>query len=91
MNRSSTMSRNSLELQGCPEQLEPGQDFSFDVCWQLREPSPGLVLELFWRTNGAGEEDSAVAHTLRVDLPSLSGSRSVDLTAPRSPTASPAR
>jgi hypothetical protein len=62
-----------------------GEEIRGTAAWSLNRQPDAIELSLYWRTEGKGTQDIAIAQTVRFDNPGMMGSKEFSLKAPAGP------
>jgi hypothetical protein len=79
------MSSISLELKDGKISYRPGERISGSVKWDLDKDVKYIAINVFWYTEGIGEQDSEIAAAEKIDMPFKSGSNDFSIQLPEAP------
>jgi len=75
----------TIELRSGIAAFSPGETVEGEAGWRLAEAPKSVELRLFWRTEGAGNEDLEVVESLAFEVPQLADRRPFSFRLPAGP------
>ena len=66
-------------------EFAPGGELAGIASWQLDRAPRAVELRLFWHTQGKGDDDAAIADTLRFEAPAAQDTQEFCFTLPEGP------
>lgn len=63
----------------------PGETIRGELLWDLSQEVQDITINIFWYTNGIGEQDSEIAVTEKISMPLQKGRQSFEIELPLAP------
>lgn len=63
----------------------PGETIRGELLWDLREDVQDITINIFWYTDGVGEQDSEIAVSEKISMPLQKGRQSFEMELPAAP------
>ena len=79
------MDKISIELKDGKTSYNPGEKIRGELEWELAQEVPEITINIFWYTEGIGEQDSEVAKTEVIKAPLQSDRQGFEIDLPVAP------
>jgi hypothetical protein len=79
------MDKISIELKDGKTSYQPGEKIRGELEWELAQEVPDITINIFWYTEGIGDQDSEVATTEVIKAPLQNDRQSFEIELPMAP------
>ncbi len=79
------MDKISIQLKDAKISYHPGEKISGEVEWDLTQEVKEIAINVFWYTEGIGDQDSEIAESEIIKLPLKSDRQSFEIELPMAP------